>query len=240
MTDHWYNAFSTARAEGRRPEAPATLTSDEAPSRVQVCPQAPGAAGGVTPAPEQPEADTPAAALIKLQSLELQRLARENERLMDRIDTLLQLQEREQVLRQQLQTRIDRLSEPVGKIDSATERETLCREIREGLAEEIKPIFLAIVELLELAVSQPETGAQPTDSAAREPLPGEEFQALPEILTRPLEELTAPGPDHDGNGAKSVGNGEPARGLFKRGRSDAAERAGSAGPGTFPWTTVFS
>tara|TARA_A100001037_G_scaffold289104_1_gene300516 strand:+ start:562 stop:954 length:393 start_codon:yes stop_codon:yes gene_type:complete len=51
------------------------------------------------------------ATVIELQRVELNRLLSEQKRLNDRIDTLLQLQEREQVLRQQMQASLDRLAE---------------------------------------------------------------------------------------------------------------------------------
>jgi chromosome segregation ATPase len=48
-------------------------------------------------------------AVVELQRTELNRLLREQSRLNDRIDSLLQLHEREQVLRQQMQASLDRL-----------------------------------------------------------------------------------------------------------------------------------
>ncbi len=49
-------------------------------------------------------------AVVELQRAELSRLLREQSRLNDRIDSLLQLHEREQVLRQQMQASLDRLA----------------------------------------------------------------------------------------------------------------------------------
>lgn len=51
------------------------------------------------------------AAVIELQRTELSRLLREQRQLNERIDRLLQLHEREQVLRQQLQAALERISE---------------------------------------------------------------------------------------------------------------------------------
>jgi hypothetical protein len=51
------------------------------------------------------------AAVVELQRVELNRLLGEQRRLNDRIDKLLDLQEREQVLRQQMQGALDRLAE---------------------------------------------------------------------------------------------------------------------------------
>lgn len=49
------------------------------------------------------------ATIVELQRVELDRLLSEHKRLNERIDTLLQFQEREQVLRQQMQTSLDQL-----------------------------------------------------------------------------------------------------------------------------------
>lgn len=69
-----------------------------------------------------PQADQPAAdeelvlsgesqmVVIEMQRTELTRLLREQQRLNERVDQLLQLHEREQVLRQQMQTALDSLS----------------------------------------------------------------------------------------------------------------------------------
>lgn len=48
--------------------------------------------------------------VIELQRTELSRLLREQQRLNDRVDQLLQLHEREQVLRQQMQAALDNLA----------------------------------------------------------------------------------------------------------------------------------
>jgi hypothetical protein len=50
------------------------------------------------------------AIVIELQRTELSRLLREQQRLNDRVDQLLQLHEREQVLRQQMQASLDQLT----------------------------------------------------------------------------------------------------------------------------------
>jgi len=50
------------------------------------------------------------AVVIEMQRTELSRLLREQQRLNDRVDQLLQLHEREQVLRQQMQAALDNLS----------------------------------------------------------------------------------------------------------------------------------
>jgi hypothetical protein len=54
------------------------------------------------------------ATVVELQRVELNRLLSEHKRLNDRIDLLLQFQEREQVLRQQMQASLDRLVDQRG------------------------------------------------------------------------------------------------------------------------------
>jgi len=54
------------------------------------------------------------ATVVELQRVELDRLLSEQKRLNQRIDLLLQFQEREQVLRQQMQASLDRLVEQRG------------------------------------------------------------------------------------------------------------------------------
>jgi hypothetical protein len=51
------------------------------------------------------------AAIVRLQSTELERLALENERLMDRLEAFIRLQENEHKLRQELQDQVQRLGE---------------------------------------------------------------------------------------------------------------------------------
>ena len=69
------------------------------------------------PQPPQPDAGAEPilsadsqAVVIELQRTELSRLLRDQQRLNDRIDQLLQLHEREQVLRQQMQEALDKLA----------------------------------------------------------------------------------------------------------------------------------
>ena len=51
------------------------------------------------------------ATVVELQRVELDRLLAEQRRLNDRLDQMLRLQEREQVLRQQMQAALDKLAE---------------------------------------------------------------------------------------------------------------------------------
>ena len=65
-------------------------------------------------------------AVVELQRAELNRLLREQSRLNDRIDSLLQLHEREQVLRQQMQASLDRLA--LAQADAAAKPPALTHE----------------------------------------------------------------------------------------------------------------
>ena len=58
--------------------------------------------------------------VVELQRLELNRLLGEQRRLNDRIDKLLHMQEREQVLRQQMQAALERLAEQNSLPDKPT------------------------------------------------------------------------------------------------------------------------
>lgn len=60
------------------------------------------------------------ATVVELQRVELDRLLSEHKRLNERIDSLLQLQEREQVLRQQMQASLDRLVGQRGPAEPTT------------------------------------------------------------------------------------------------------------------------
>lgn len=71
-------------------------------------------------------------AIIELQRVELNRLLRENNRLNDRVDDLVQIQQREQVLRQQLQNSVERLTDQVAALPAPehVERNTQMLETR--------------------------------------------------------------------------------------------------------------
>lgn len=236
MTDNWYDALSAARAGEDRP----CEAAGEEPG-----PEINGSGGVVVVGNAAGElAHEPGlAALIKLQWVELQRLARENERLMDRLETLLQLHERELVLRQQLQAQIERLGQGAGAPGGESEREAIQRDIRDGVAVELKPILIAIVELLELALQRPQPAGQTGDPAPIEAIdPGEELKALPEILIRPLEELlkSAKVRARQASSEPLTESGPKARRDQEPGTRKRPKRDGRSGLGALSWTSVFS
>jgi hypothetical protein len=188
------------------------------------------------------------AAIIRLQSTEMERLAFENERLMDRLETFFGLHENDQRLRQDLQEQIQHLNERAEACAPAQDADTIRREVRESMIEEIKPVMVAILELLERSLERPAEapGVAPAQ-APRNPLPVEEILRLPEILTRPLEELTAPAAEapagHPGPGPGAADPSERSTGAGRSqrpARHDRRDARGSALPAVFAWTNLFA
>ncbi len=126
---------------------------------------------------------------------EISHLSAQNERLLKSVDTLLSLHESEKAQRQSLQATLDRLLETVGS------------ELRTGVSQDLEPLLHAIIELLELSARRgPTVSPAPPDSreiaaadslsgvakpgGAAGQLPLEDVPgALPEILTKSIEEL---------------------------------------------------
>ncbi len=197
--------------------------------------------------------------LVNQQSAEIQRLARANEQLFDRIGAFLQIQEREQVLRQQLQNQIDRLTERLGlpnpavdqAIDTAPEPgptpEPAERHTADRVTEEIKPVLMAMLEVIERAFQQPEKGPKPAREDRWNPLPPEPYRTLPDILTRPIEDLLSePAPAADGTSQSNQANPsapEAARGPAHDAAKPARrppEPAPDPVPSMFAWMAIFS
>lgn len=243
MGDYRNDPFATAnpRTGSRQPKpglgagAPETRVRSEYPSPPEPQSPRPPERGALSA-----RADN-LSAVVELQSAELERLARDNQRLMDRIETFLQLQEREQVLRQQLQSQVDRLSERLNRAPAEADREALRREARETVNADLKPILLALLDLLERIAGR-DIGAMPQAPQGTEaPAAIEEFRALPEFLTRPIDDPTAPElPAKDD--PETAGRKRRFRGLFLRGGSrpqDRTTRQQPATPGARSWTTIF-
>ncbi len=116
------------------------------------------------------------------------------------------------------------------------------------MVEEIKPVMIAILDLLEHSRERPaEAPGVPPAQAPRNPLPMEEILRLPEILTRPLEELTtsvgeAP-PEHPGPGSGAADPSERPNDAERSQRPaghDRQDARDSALPGVFAWTSLFA
>ena len=185
MNKSWYDSLSAAAAE-----TPVEPESGPAQSTSPVEGQGSSAAGS-----EQPAAPLPGASyealdrIITLQSGEVARLSAENARLLDRIESFLQIQQREQVLRQQLQSQVERLSERAGI--PGTGQNSFEKSLRDEVTEDIKPVLLAILDLIERAAPRPGDAVQTIGPSGAAPFsaPAEQFQKLPDILTRPLDDL---------------------------------------------------
>jgi hypothetical protein len=186
--------------------------------------------------------------LLNLQHAELDRLVRDNERLMDRIETLLQIQSREQVLRQQLQNQADRIGEQMKLPISPSTLDAVRKEARAGVTEEIKPVLMAILDALERFTSKSETKVSAASSAEpTDPYLGEDYGKLPAILTRPLTELMDDGraPVHPDS---EMANRRPRKSPFRKRKHTRTAKVGAPigaqeetdGSTPFTWTTVFS
>lgn len=296
MSDYWHDALAHSHADrlsdpGFQGDFEAGAADDLETGTAMLA--------GSAELPEVPMRSTHSglATIVRLQSSELERLARENERLMDRIETLLRLQEREQVLRQQMQAQIGQLGERIAEWqpNALAAPPPVADERRDD--GEIKPVLLAMLDLLErmapgaTARTTPKSHAKnetnskeispevpfgpaatahnyariPAAEAAHRPNAeiAVEFEAvvegtaascaletssdvaneglgLPDILTRPIEDLTTarrsnatPEPPP---GAQSSAKPQPVH----RGRPfrDTAERSGA--PAMFAWTSIFS
>jgi hypothetical protein len=192
------------------------------------------------------------AAIIRLQSTEIERLALENDRLAARMDAVHQRQETEQNQRRDLEQRLReanaRNENPAPAFDVVEVR----RAAREGMSTEIKPVLVAILDLLESTLSTTSEAPKPpkAEADAQVPAPVDliaeikgEFHPLPDILTRPLEELTGrlgnsgPAPDQvmepPAPAPKPAPRVEQPRATYK----DAQPRAI---PTIVPWTNLFS
>ncbi len=188
------------------------------------------------------------AAIIRLQSTEMERLAFENERLMDRLETFFGLHENDQRLRQDLQEQIQHLNQRAELCAPPHDADAIRREVRESMIEEIKPVMVAILDLLERSLERPaEAPAGAPAQAPRHPLAMEGLLRLPEILTRPLEELTAPvGEAPTGHPGPGSDASDPSERSNDAGRSqgpasdDRRDPRDSALPGVFAWTNLFA
>ena len=114
------------------------------------------------------------------------------------------------------------------------------------MIEEIKPVLTAILDLLERSLERPAVALEnPPAQAPRDPFRVEELLRLPEILTRPLEELITPvseapaGPPGAGAAGPSEDSNDPgpSQRPAKRDRRDVS---GSALPGIYAWTNLFA
>ena len=257
--ESWYNAFTPAPESAQH--HPAQHQADDA-AAADSAGAYPELLDTLTPAdipgPHTRAIEAPWQVLFNLHHTKLEQLARANERLMDRIETLLQNQEREQELRQQLASQVEHVKLSLPNVDLDTVR----REARAGVTEELKPVLLAILDALERFVRKPAVAPLPEvlhskeverHTVAREtvtidavvsadPYLFEDYGRLPAILTRPLTELVEDGsdPGRSGNGANKQKSRKTPFHKRKRPRTTTPDADRPGGPGPFTWTTVFS
>jgi hypothetical protein len=88
-------------------------------------------------------------AVLELQRAELDRLLRDNGWLHQRLDELMSYQEREQVLRQQMQGTVDRLTDRLSlPAPAAVDNDAIRREARAEIETALKPVLVEILEAL--------------------------------------------------------------------------------------------
>ncbi len=191
MGDHWYDAFANAGAERRGSLPRQSLRGGHGPDQ-----EDPVGQSGYQVIERMRDRsignDDLPASVLKSQSTALEQLSDNNRRLMDRIDTLLRIQEREQVLRQQLQNQVDRLSDRIPERTLALPESP--KVASDSVVNELKPVLIAMLDLLErcLPGAQINTGSRNSAQGDRFEAPAPEvYPTLPEILRRPLEELTS-------------------------------------------------
>ena len=138
MAHSWYDVFKNAESNVRPFPGSEPASRD---STTTLDPEALARLG--------PESKDALSSLLVLQSDTVERLVRDNERLMDRVEKLLQIQEREQALRLQMQDQVMVLASQVIEQAANTDAEKIIRETRKRLTAEIRPVLLALVEAME-------------------------------------------------------------------------------------------
>jgi len=239
--DTWYGAFAAGNAEAQPDTLPATPSSDtnfSDPLDTLTSSDIPG------PHMRRDGDSATLPALLSLQHAELDRLVRDNGKLMDRIETLLQIQSREQILRQQLQNQADRISEQMKVPVPTAALEAVRREARAGVTEELKPVLMAILDALERFADKAGSSATTTQIVEPvDPYRDEDYGKLPAILTRPLTELMDDG-GIPGRPNNEAANRRPSKSPFRKRKRTrpvpASTPENTDGPAPFTWSTVFS
>ncbi len=212
---------------------------------------------------EQPKSAL--AAINRLQSTEIEHLALENDRLAARLDTVSQLHEDERDRRRNLDRQLLEANLRNDPPAPAFDLDEVRRAARDGMSAEIKPVLMAILDLLETTLprsadlprrsekAHPATVVEAMPAPAPANLIGEvmdELQRLPEILTRPIEELTSGSDKVGSTPARVVDPSVQAVQVTPRETRPRQPRPPrcqaqpstmpSAMPGAFAWTSLFS
>lgn len=188
------------------------------------------------------------AAIIRLQSTEIERLALENDRLAARMDAVHRQQETEQNQRRDLEQRLREANARSEIPAPAFDVEEIRRAAREGMSAEIKPVLVAILDLLESTLSHTSEAANPVQAEVPVPAPIDliaeikgDFLRLPDILTRPLEELTSRSGNSGSAPDRVMEPPAPAPApRFGRPGATYKETQPRAIPSIVPWTNLFS
>jgi hypothetical protein len=199
---------------------------------------------------DSPQSQSALAAIIRLQSTEIERLTLDNERLVERMDAVNQLIEDEQNRRRNLQEQLReaelRSAPPAPTVDV----EEIRRAAREGMSAEIKPVLTAILDLLEAALPRSIETMNPTAVPKDTPvsIPANfvaeaiaDFQQLPEILIRPIDELMSGSGGTDADRVvDSPEQVSPLDTLVREPRPFRHRQKSNAMPSVFAWTSLFS
>jgi hypothetical protein len=131
-------------------------------------------------------------------------LTKQNSQLLTSVSHLLDLYEAEKAQRLALQASMERLVEDLSAARPETAPENTADEIRRGVSEDLRPLLHAIIDLVEISmrrtptaiaeVPRPSSGQSGAREESLQPhAAGEDNlpQALPEILTKSVEELIA-------------------------------------------------
>ncbi len=191
------------------------------------------------------------AAIIRLQSTEIEHLALENDRLAARLDAVHQLHEDQQTQRRDLERQLREASarnEPPAQV---FDTEEIRRAAREGMSAEIKPVLVAILDLLESTLPHDAEAEKPAAvvGGAPGPIPASltaevmnDFHQLPEILTRPLKELLSdagkagPAPQP----AADLPAPDPEETRWRRPHPPRLQARPSVTPNAFAWINLIS
>ena len=207
------------------------------------------------------------AAIIRLQSSEIERLALENDRLAVQLSAVHQFHQNEQNQRRNLERQLREASARNEPPAPAFDVEEIRRAAREGMSAEVKPVLVAILSLLESTLPR---GAEAEEPAAEEPAAGKpaaekpvavvggapvstpadlaaevvnDFHRLPQILTRPLEELMS-GAGNADSAPQPIADPPapvpPEEKRWRRPRPPRHEAPPSVMPSAFAWTNLIS
>ncbi len=192
------------------------------------------------------------AAIIRLQSTEIERLALENDRLAVQLSAVHQYHENEQSQRRNLERQLREARARNEPPAPAFDIEEVRRAAREGMSAEIKPVLVAILDLLESTLPRGAEAEKPAAVVGGAPVSTpaslaaevmNDFHRLPEILTRPLEELMT-GPGNAGSAPQPVADPPapvpPEETRLRRPRPPRHQAQPSVMPSAFAWTSLFS